>query len=327
MKLNTDPEWIRKKAEEENGCIVSVGGLASKQGEMMDAESRARILEKFRHDFYVRSDHQYSGVQIYEWLSATLEAALVAGGSFADGRCEEGDACYLRKGHEGPHEEILCGACGKVVSDAVTELKDALQPTCGRCNGSGRISPTIKCPYCEAGRIALLDEAYRPAPSEPAQPTFPKHCDDCRRDTECKCECRDCQPIEPTAEPASASGERHKPAPLEPIPDVPFPSWDQLWQDRPRWIRYANELERKVAELEKRASAPPASNVAIQRLIDSARAIAIEHHAMTCAGHFPAGDKQIVDSFETCEDSACQWVRDSAKEVEAALPGAADSAK
>jgi hypothetical protein len=30
MKLNIDPSWLRRAAEKEDGCIISVGGLVVK---------------------------------------------------------------------------------------------------------------------------------------------------------------------------------------------------------------------------------------------------------------------------------------------------------
>lgn len=41
MKMNTNTEWLKKKAEQEDGCLVSVGGLV--QTLEQTAQARAAI--------------------------------------------------------------------------------------------------------------------------------------------------------------------------------------------------------------------------------------------------------------------------------------------
>jgi hypothetical protein len=58
------------------------------------------------------------------------------------------------------------------------------------------------------------------------------------------------QTIEPpTAGPSAGESASQEPAFLEPITGVQFPSWDQLFHDRPRWIEYARGLKEQVERL------------------------------------------------------------------------------
>jgi transcriptional regulator with XRE-family HTH domain len=48
MKMNTDKEWLRKKAEQENGCYVSVGGLVQA---LEEAGQEASNVLPMKHAF------------------------------------------------------------------------------------------------------------------------------------------------------------------------------------------------------------------------------------------------------------------------------------
>ena len=47
MKMNTSKEWLRKKAEQEDGCYVSVGGLVQALEQTGQGTSNGLSLEEF----------------------------------------------------------------------------------------------------------------------------------------------------------------------------------------------------------------------------------------------------------------------------------------
>ena len=47
MKMNTDKDWLRKKAEQEDGCFVSVGGLV----DALEQREQAGNLIPMQHAF------------------------------------------------------------------------------------------------------------------------------------------------------------------------------------------------------------------------------------------------------------------------------------
>ena len=47
MKMNTDKDWLRKKAEQEDGCFVSVGGLV----DSLEQREQAGNLIPMQHAF------------------------------------------------------------------------------------------------------------------------------------------------------------------------------------------------------------------------------------------------------------------------------------
>jgi HTH-type transcriptional regulator, competence development regulator len=47
MRMNTDKDWLRKKAEQENGCFVSVGGLVEALEEVEQASNVIPIRAAF----------------------------------------------------------------------------------------------------------------------------------------------------------------------------------------------------------------------------------------------------------------------------------------
>jgi hypothetical protein len=45
MKMNTDKNWLKKMAEREDGCVVSVGGLVESRAAIRDLTGQYRSFE------------------------------------------------------------------------------------------------------------------------------------------------------------------------------------------------------------------------------------------------------------------------------------------
>lgn len=77
MKMNTDKEWLRKKAEQEDGCFVSVGGLV----EALEPKETPSNVIPMQHAFVrfvqlARRDRRLSLEQFAERVDVDLVELL-----------------------------------------------------------------------------------------------------------------------------------------------------------------------------------------------------------------------------------------------------------